>query len=154
MATLTLQERTKLKQMIILFPYFIEGMEQLLNELAEYFQIQSHSSKSDFLTNSINSLDKFLGEADLSGINNDQRIWFHTRLMILIGEFLIELKGGHWFIQTDKKSDFLLSYVVGDFEDEAPEVIIDPAEIANYLILKQPPRSITQLLKQLNLLKK
>ena len=74
--------------------------------------------------------------------------------MYLIGEYLIEKKGGYWFLQTDKESDFFLAYVVGDFDNEKPEIIVDPGEVAAYLVDKKPPRSIMDALKKLNLLEK
>lgn len=78
-------------------------------------------------------------------INEEDRVWFVTRIGYYIGEYLISLFGGYWLLDEDQSSPSFARYVVGDFSKPGVKTkIVDPFEIAQRYATTSAPRFLRQ----------
>ena len=92
---------------------------------------------------------KFLFQLDSgfqrADINEEDRVWFVTRIGYYIGEYLISLFGGYWLLDEDPSSPSYTRYVVGDFSKTGVKTkIVDPFKIAHRYATTPAPRFLRQ----------
>ncbi len=142
------EQRSIIEERIRAFPDVIAEMPGDLAELAEFLGVESYRFTRDGLEELVQALDAFLSNGNLGAVDEDQRIWLHTRMMYLIGEVLNERHGGHWSLQSDPESDFYGHYVVGGFRKD-PDRLVDSAEAAHALLNEEPPRDLLGVIDRL-----
>jgi len=135
------EQHSIIEQRALAFPEVLAEMSGDLAELADFLVVPNYRFSKDGLEALGQSLDTFLSNADLAALDEDQRVWLHTRMMYLIGELLNERHGGHWLLQSDPGSDFFGRYVVGGFLDD-PDRLVDPAAAAHNVLTADPPRDL------------
>ncbi|MBC3300068.1 hypothetical protein H0Z09_02925 [Pseudomonas sp. SWRI18] len=78
-------------------------------------------------------------------INEEDQVWFVTRIGYYIGEYLTSLFGGYWLLDEDLSSSSFARYVVGDFSTAGVKInIVDPFEIAQRYATTPAPRFLRQ----------
>jgi hypothetical protein len=138
---LSSEERSMIEERTRAFPGVMEEMPGDLAELADFLAVANYRLTRDGLEALAQALGALLSNGDVSSIDEEQRIWLHTRMMYLIGELLNERHGGHWFLESDPDSDFYGRYVVGGFRHD-PDRLVDPAEAANEVLNDEPRRDL------------
>lgn len=130
------------------FPDVLAEMPGDLAELADFLGVPNYRFTRDGLEALAQTASTFLSNADVGSIDDEQRMWLHTRMMYLIGELLNERHGGHWTLQSDPGSDFYGRYVVGGFS-KYPDRLVDPAEAAYEVLTEEPPRDLLRAIDRL-----
>jgi len=142
------EQHSIIEERIRAFPDLLAEMPGALGELADFLGVPDYRFTRDGLEALAQALSIFLSNADLGTIDDEQRIWLHTRIMYLIGELLSERHGAHWSLQSDPDSDFYGHYVVGGFRHDADR-LADPAAAAYELLNEEPPRDLLGAIERL-----
>ncbi len=80
-------------------------------------------------------------------IDAEDRTWILTRIGYFIGEWLVQRRGGCWFLNEVPDTRYFLRYVVGKFTGLSNQNgIIDPFSIAEMFVDSPCPRSLINVL--------
>lgn len=80
---------------------------------------------------------------DLVAVNEEDRVWLHTRLGYFIGEYFTQKYSGAWYVNENPTSKYLGRYVVGKFAIPTQrELNIDPFVMAADYIATLTPRTL------------
>lgn len=86
---------------------------------------------------------------DLTSDDDDDRIWFLTRIGYFIGEYLCQKLQGGWYVEDEAGSMYFARYVVGRFASATTLRVVEPFELAQSYVDAAPPRNLVRLLAEL-----
>ncbi|WP_282297027.1 hypothetical protein [Stenotrophomonas sp. PS02289] len=86
---------------------------------------------------------------DLTSDDDEDRIWFLTRIGYFIGEYLCQALQGCWYVEDQAGSMYFARYVVGRFASATKLGAVDPFDLARGYVDAAPPRNLVRLLAEL-----
>jgi hypothetical protein len=146
---LTPEEQQQLQERTEAFADVMEELEPAICELADHLGMPHPERAIHRLDAVLAELDQTLPKLNLEALEPQQLVWLNTRLLYFIGQWLVKRYEGHWLLQDDPESDFFLHYVTGGFQRSPdPQLIVDPLELAIYVLGNQEGRLLSEVLAE------
>jgi len=146
MRTLTLEERQELSRRR-------EGFEAFLAErmpvLADFMQSLELPDPALVLVDATAFLAPLENWMKAQVVQTEDRVWILTRLGYFIGEYLIQRRGGCWFLNELPDSKYFGRYVVGRFAHARnSSAMVDPFVVANAYLADRPNVTLSGVLDE------
>jgi hypothetical protein len=135
-----------------------EGLEQFVQEsypvIIDFAERLEHPDPSTLLLDNV-QMSYFLETVHLfmkeEEIDDETRLWVSVRLGYLLGEYLIQKYQGFWGVNDSTESLQYGHYVVFAVSPSNSKKIypIDTFETANHFVLQEAPRSLVQLIDEI-----